>query len=876
MELKGGNFNKMEEKKISRFEDNKTYYVEVITKKYPVILEFGKKYEVLGKDIPTYCTEEDIKEITKEEFEMAIEETKKAEREKEQEFIKEIERRNEYTKEEFIPEQLHKPKFSLYHNGIRNTIPNGEIDIEKFLELIKEDNPTIEAIRECVDKGIRDKLKSELSYVTFSGTFEKRGNDKLKKSSGLVCLDYDDIEDLNKTKQELIKDKYTYCLFVSPSGKGLKLLVKIPEVKNNEEYGQYWSSISKHFKDAKVDEGTKDISRACYLSVDKNPYFNSESEIYTDKIKGSATNNKKNGNDKIEDYKPLILEISKKWNEGNRQELALSTAGYLRKEKRLGINKSKEIITEVCRICNDNELDMRLRAVDTTYAKDEKDIKGIKGFLEFNIKRETESEKKIELDLPSLEDMDKELTKEEEIKLLELKNNILSLLIDDKRPEAIEIAVQAIYQNHKFYAIRDDKTDEIWMYEKGIYVPHGASYVREFIRKVLAENYTAQFSNQVLDRVKVDNFIIKEKFFKNNYPNEMVVENGILNIHTKEITPYTSKKIFFTKLDFPYKPKAECPKIDKFFDDVLGEQKTTMYEFGGDCLQKSYKFKKLVVQEGIKDTAKTKTQGLITRFLGENNTSNIPLKRLTEDKYSLGELHNMLLNTCGEITEKFIGNIDNVKLLTGEDRISVMRKFLTDLKFFNYGKLMFACNNLPIINTDLAMWNRFIIFRYEREFIDKEEYNKLSTEDKENKGIKDVDILDKICSKEEFSGLLNRFLEGLERLEKKGYSNTKTGEQNKMYWIRKSDSLRAFCLDNIEEDIEGNINKKDFDKRYNRYCSKNKIKRLTKKHLRFVLETEYCVSDKRTSEGEYLWEGIKFREIKEEKAEEDIPIQKIL
>ncbi|MBA7711547.1 hypothetical protein ES703_120513 [subsurface metagenome] len=223
----------------------------------------------------------------------------------------------------------------------------------------------------------------------------------------------------------------------------------------------------------------------------------------------------------------------------------------------------------------------------------------------------------------------------------------------------------------------------------------------------------------------------------------------------------------------------------------------------------------------------------------------------------MGELHNKLLNTCGEVTDTFIGNIDLLKLLTGEDPINYKRKFLSDLKFKNYAKLIFGCNDLPIIDTDLAMWNRIIIFRYKTEFIVKTKYDALTEKKRTNKKIRDADILDKICTKEEFSGLLNKFLEGLERIHKNGYSYNKTAEENKMYWIRKSDSIRAFCLDNIKEDVEGKISKKVFDKSYSKYCSKNKIKRLTKKHLRYVLETEYCVNDG-------YWKDIKvFEDLKQ-------------
>ncbi len=126
---------------------------------------------------------------------------------------------------------------------------------------------------------------------------------------------------------------------------------------------------------------------------------------------GGTTEFKEKG--EVDDYKNLIFEISKKWNEGDRQKLALSVSGYLRKEKRLGINKAREIITEVCRICKDEELEMRLRAVVETYKKDEKDIKGIKGFLEFGIKEQKEQPGQDSLEILKDPNLFKQITEKE-------------------------------------------------------------------------------------------------------------------------------------------------------------------------------------------------------------------------------------------------------------------------------------------------------------------------------------------------------------------------------------------------------------------------------------------------------------------------------
>lgn len=171
--------------------------------------------------------------------------------------------------------------FSLFDKGIRNTFPTKGINLIDFVELLKQDNKLVELIRFEKDKKKRDKLKSNLSYVTFGGEFQKRSNKNLIKSSGLACFDLDELPNLEELRQRIIKDEFTNLLFVSPSGNGLKLIVKIPEVKNDEEYKKYWKAISKYFNLPSTDESCKDIARACYLSVDKNPYFNADSKIFT-------------------------------------------------------------------------------------------------------------------------------------------------------------------------------------------------------------------------------------------------------------------------------------------------------------------------------------------------------------------------------------------------------------------------------------------------------------------------------------------------------------------------------------------------------------------------------------------------------------------
>ena len=81
----------------------------------------------------------------------------------------------------------------------------------------------------------------------------------------------------------------------------------------------------------------------------------------------------------------FIKEVKSKWKEGKRQEIAISLAGYLRKEKRLGLQSTIGIITRICEDCGDKDIQERINGVRATFSKDEKDIKGAFGLIENRI-----------------------------------------------------------------------------------------------------------------------------------------------------------------------------------------------------------------------------------------------------------------------------------------------------------------------------------------------------------------------------------------------------------------------------------------------------------------------------------------------------------
>ena len=136
----------------------------------------------------------------------------------------------------------------------------------------------IEFIRSVQDKKERNKHKANLKSVCFSGEFSRREAKNIIKHSGFACLDFDNvgtIQDANGLRDSLMDNEYIYSAFVSPSGDGVKAIVKVP--KDIPNYKKYYEAICETF-DSKLDTSTKDISRVCYESYDPDLFINENSK----------------------------------------------------------------------------------------------------------------------------------------------------------------------------------------------------------------------------------------------------------------------------------------------------------------------------------------------------------------------------------------------------------------------------------------------------------------------------------------------------------------------------------------------------------------------------------------------------------------------
>ena len=174
-------------------------------------------------------------------------------------------------------------KISFYQGNIKNVTGGVPIDFADFISMVKvgKFKELYEKISAIEDKNERQKQKGIiLPYVTISGTFEKRSNKGLVEHSGLIAVDFDDLNgDIDKIEMQLRNDPYTFALFRSVSGRGLCCVVKIN--KEPDKHLPHFRWLEKYYFDnfsLVIDQSCKDVSRPRYVSHDPHVYTNSSSK----------------------------------------------------------------------------------------------------------------------------------------------------------------------------------------------------------------------------------------------------------------------------------------------------------------------------------------------------------------------------------------------------------------------------------------------------------------------------------------------------------------------------------------------------------------------------------------------------------------------
>jgi hypothetical protein len=179
-------------------------------------------------------------------------------------------------------------KVSFFKN-ITNTAPTHSKDVAFYLDRIKNGASAsiISKLRNADNDEDRKKIKLSLPVVCFNGEFIQRNAKGLKKPSGLMVLDFDDVDNADDFKKTLSKDPHVFAAWGSPSG-GVKALYRVAPTPDQQYFKEVFLRVLEKYP--KLDATGKDISRACFESYDPEIYINLDAIEFVPDIKQTAPN----------------------------------------------------------------------------------------------------------------------------------------------------------------------------------------------------------------------------------------------------------------------------------------------------------------------------------------------------------------------------------------------------------------------------------------------------------------------------------------------------------------------------------------------------------------------------------------------------------
>ena len=191
-------------------------------------------------------------------------------------------------------------KFPYFSGNIYESHCLGLVDLDYFVEAHKKPTKYIQFILDAVKEAAKNnnlKAKNKLKKKLFSFTpavLFRKGNTRelinVVEFTGLMQLDFDKIPTRDEAialKEQLFYDyPQIVCMYVSPSGKGVKGLIRITKCKDLEQYRRIYNSIEKTFDMEYFDKAVKNAVLPLFLSEDKDILHRSfdEAEVWSNEL----------------------------------------------------------------------------------------------------------------------------------------------------------------------------------------------------------------------------------------------------------------------------------------------------------------------------------------------------------------------------------------------------------------------------------------------------------------------------------------------------------------------------------------------------------------------------------------------------------------
>lgn len=304
----------------------------------------------------------------------------------------------------------------------------------------------------------------------------------------------------------------------------------------------------------------------------------------------------------------------------------------------------------------------------------------------------------------------------------------------------------AKYLLRKYHIIK--MNGQLHIYENGVYRSNPKLIENAMIQEIPTLSQANR--REVLAYLEV--LITKES--RQSDARYIAFKNGILDVISGVMLPFTPDLIISNRIDHNYNPDAYCEGGDNLLNKIACGDKAIralLEEMLGYPMYRYQELRRSFLLLGEKSNGKSTYLYILQEMLGEENTTALDLSELG-DRFKTAELFGKMANIGDDIGDEFIANPAVFKKVVSGDRLNAEFKGRDPFDFSNYAKMFFSANNIPRIKDKTgAVLDRLVIVPFNARF---------SRTDKDY----DPYIKHKIVSEEYMEYFIRIGIEGLKRV----------------------------------------------------------------------------------------------------------------
>lgn len=493
--------------------------------------------------------------------------------------------------------------------------------------------------------------------------------------------------------------------------------------------------------------------------------------------------------------------LAQHWHESKRHAPALALAGAL---VNAGWEQDnvKHFIESVCIAAGDNDVDDRMKAVDTTYQNkiSGQKITGLPTLADFLGERVVE--KIVEwLGIPTIAKKPINEASKGTVEEIFTDSNLSDEFVK-QHGHTIKFCPDYnkwLTWNGKHWAV-DDSRKVTLLIEK-----MNREIVSEFIKT--ARSYDAQIASRYLQAGRINSIaelskgkmiLLKKELDADGWL--FNCQNGVLNLQTGKLMPHAPSFNLSYISPVKYDPKAQCPKFLEFLDQIMKGRKSLVdfiQRAAGYSLTGSTREHCFFILNGNGRNGKS-TLVDVLRHISGDYAGSLPSHSLLAQKYEgipndLASITGKRFVCASEISERKRLDEAKIKSMTGGEPVNA--RFLNK-EWFAYTpqfKIWLSTNELPEIHErNEGIWSRIHCVPFDRYFEEEE---------------RDTELKEKLIA--EADGILNWILHGCMEWQSTGLTPPQEVLNSTKSYRNDMDYMSAFIAEHVEASPETELKKAD-------------------------------------------------------------------